>query len=111
MPPAVPAAKNDGPNAATTAVSLDGDGLRFVDKASGKASLLAFGAPRARAETALAHVAGQADDRSQNAGCGAGTMEFTRDHAITRHFTAGQFDGWSLAHEPGADTYSPLTRD
>src|SRR3546814_7813364 len=64
IPPAVPAAKNDGPNAATTAVSLDGEGLRFVDKASGKASLLAFGAPRARAETALANVAGQADDRS-----------------------------------------------
>src|SRR3546814_7420980 len=53
IPRAVPEAKNDGPNAATTAVSLDGEGLRFVDMTSGKTSLLAFGAPRAQTETAL----------------------------------------------------------
>src|SRR3546814_13807823 len=84
IPPAVPAAKNDGPNAATTAVSLDGEGLRFVDKASGKASLLAFGAPRARAETALANVAGPADDRSTNEECGAGPKEFQTGSAWCR---------------------------
>ena len=68
--PAVPEAKADGPNAATTAVSLDGEGLRFIDTNSGKTSLLAFGVPRAQAETALANVAGQQDDRSTNAECG-----------------------------------------
>src|SRR3546814_7990697 len=101
MPPAVPAAKNDGPNAATTAVSLDGEGLRFVDKASGKASLLAFGAPRARAETALANVAGQADDPSTNAECGAGSMEFTRYDSMTLNFQDGKFACWILGNEHG----------
>jgi hypothetical protein len=107
--PAVPEAKADGPAAATTAVSLDGEGLRFVDKASGKASLLAFGAPRARAETALANVAGQADDRSTNEECGAGSMEFTRYDAMTLNFQDGKFAGWFLGNEPGADSYSTMS--
>ena len=107
--PAVPEAKADGPNAATTAVSLDGEGLRFVDKASGKTSLLAFGVPRAQAEEALARVAGKADDRSTNEECGAGTMEFTRFDAMTLNFQDGKFVGWFLGNEPGADTYSTMS--
>jgi hypothetical protein len=108
-PPPVPEAKNDGPNAATTAVSLDGEGLRFVDKTSGKASLLAFGVPRAQAETALANVAGKEDDRSTNAECGAGAMEFTRYDAMTLNFQDGKFAGWFLGNEPGADSYSTMS--
>lgn len=104
--PPVPAAKADGPAAATTAVSLDGEGLRFIDKASGKASLLAFGVPRVQAETALANVAGQQDDRSTNAECGAGAMEFTRYDAMTLNFQDGKFVGWFLGNEPGAAAYS-----
>ena len=109
IPRAVPEAKNDGPNAATTAVSLDGEGLRFVDMTSGKTSLLAFGAPRAQTETALANVAGQEDDRSTNAECGAGTMEFTRYDAMTLNFQDGKFAGWFLGNEPGADAYSTMS--
>jgi|SRR3546814_9513424 len=109
IPRAVPEAKNDGPNAATTAVSLDGEGLRFVDMTSGKTSLLAFGAPRAQTETALANVAGQEDDRSTNAECGAGAMEFTRYDAITLNFQDGKFAGWFLGNEPGADAYSTMS--
>src|SRR3546814_20695097 len=75
--PAVPEAKADGPNAATTAVSLDGEGLRFVDKASGKATLTAFGVPTVQAQTALAIVHGQEDDRSPTATRGAGPRDFT----------------------------------
>lgn len=104
--PPVPAAKADGPAAATTAVSLDGEGLRFIDKASGKASLLAFGVPRVQAETALANVAGQQDDRSTSAECGAGAMEFTRYDAMTLNFQDGKFVGWFLGNEPGAAAYS-----
>ena len=107
--PPVPAAKNDGPNTATIAVSLDGEGLRFVDKTSGKASLLAFGVPRAQAETALANVAGKEDDRSTNAECGAGAMEFTRYDAMTLNFQDGKFAGWFLGNEPGADAYSTMS--
>ena len=106
--PPVPEAKNDGPNAATTAVSLDGEGLRFVDKASGKTSLLAFGVPRAQAETALANVAGKEDDRSTNEECGAGPMEFTRYDAMTLNFQDGKFAGWFLGNEPGANIYSTM---
>ena len=107
--PEIPAAKADGPAAATTAVSLDGEGLRFVDKASGKASLLAFGAPREQAEAALARVAGAADDRSTNVECGAGSMEFTRFDAMTLNFQGGKFAGWFLGNEPGADRYSTMS--
>lgn len=107
--PAMPEARADGPAAATTAVSLDGEGLRFVDKASGKASLLAFGIPRAQAEEALGRVAGQADDRSSNAECGAGTMDFTRFDAMTLNFQDGRFVGWFLGNEPGAQFYATLS--
>jgi hypothetical protein len=107
--PAVPEAKLDGPNVATTAVSLDGEGLRFVDKASGKTSLLAFGVPRGQAETALANVAGKEDDRSTNAECGAGSMEFTRYDAMTLNFQDDKFVGWFLGNEPGARAYSTMS--
>jgi hypothetical protein len=105
----MPEAKIDGPAAATTAVSLDGEGLRFVDKASGKATLLAFGVPRKQAETALANVAGKEDDRSTNEECGAGTMEFTRYDAMTLNFQGGKFAGWFLGNEPGAKAYSTMS--
>ncbi|HMO76816.1 MAG TPA: hypothetical protein PKD48_15875, partial [Sphingopyxis sp.] len=108
-PPPVPEAKADGPAAATTAVGLDGEGLRFIDKASGKASLLAFGVPRAQAEEALARVAGQADDRSTNDECGAGPMAFTRFDAMTLNFQDGKFAGWFLGDEPGADGWSTIS--
>lgn len=107
--PPMPAAKADGPAAATTAVGLDGEGLRFIDKASGKASLLAFGTPRAQAEEALARVMGTLDDRSTNEECGAGTMEFTRFDAMTLNFQQDKFVGWFLGNEPGADHYSTMS--
>lgn len=104
--PSMPEAKADGPAAATTAVALDGEGLRFIDKASGKASLLAFGVPRAQAESALANIAGKADDRSTNDECGAGPMDFTRYDAMTLNFQDDRFVGWFLGDEPGAATWS-----
>lgn len=107
--PPVPEVKADGPAAATTAVSLDGEGLRFIDKSSGKASLLAFGVPRAQAEAALANVAGQADDRSTNDECGAGPMQFTRYDAMTLNFQDDKFVGWFLGNEPGAAAYSTMS--
>lgn len=107
--PPMPEAKANGPAAATTAVSLDADGLRFVDKASGKTSLLAFGVPRAEAEEALARVDGKADDRSTNEECGAGPMEFTRFDAMTLNFQDGKFVGWFLGNENGASQYSTMS--
>lgn len=107
--PPMPEAKADGPAAATTAVSLDGEGLRFVDKNDGKTSLLAFGVPRAQAEEALARVAGKADDRSTNEECGAGSMEFTRFDAMTLNFQGGKFVGWFLGNENGASQYSTMS--
>ncbi|PKP87034.1 MAG: hypothetical protein CVT78_07765 [Alphaproteobacteria bacterium HGW-Alphaproteobacteria-17] len=107
--PPVPEAKADGPAAATTAVSLDGEGLRFIDKSSGKASLLAFGVARAQAEAALANVAGKEDDRSTSDECGAGPMQFTRYDAMTLNFQDGRFVGWFLGNEPGARAYSTMS--
>lgn len=107
--PVVPEAKADGPAAATTAVSLDGEGLRFVDKTSGKTSVLAFGVPRKQAEEALGRVAGTLDDRSTNEECGAGPMEFTRYDAMTLNFQDGKFVGWFLGNEPGASFYTTMS--
>ncbi len=107
--PPMPEARADGPAAATTAISLDGEGLRFIDKSSGKASLLAFGVPRAQAEEALGRVAGTLDDRSSNEECGAGAMDFTRFDAMTLNFQGGKFVGWFLGNEPGADQYSSMS--
>ena len=104
--PDVPEAKLDGPAAASLSVALDGAGLRFIDKTSGKASLLAFGVPREQAEQALANVAGKADDRSDNNECGAGPMAFTRFDAMTLNFQDGKFVGWFLGNEKGAKDYS-----
>ena len=104
--PPVPEAKADGPAAATTAVALDAEGLRFVDKNTGRASLLAFGVPREQAENALANVTGKADDRSDNNECGAGPMAFTRFDAMTLNFQDGKFVGWFLGNEKGAKDYS-----
>lgn len=105
----VPEAKADGPAAATTAIGLDGEGLRFVDKVNGKTSLLAFGVPRSQAEEALARVMGTESDRSSNEECGAGPMEFTRYDAMTLNFQDGKFAGWFLGNEPGADQYSTMS--
>ena len=107
--PPVPEAKADGPAAATTAVSLDGEGLRFVDKTTGKTSLLAFGVPRAEAEQALARVMGKEDDRRTALVVGAGPMEFTRYDAMTLNFQDGKFAGWFLGNEPGAENYSTMS--
>lgn len=110
--PAAPAlleAKVEGPAATTTAIGLDAEGLRFVDKASGKTSLLAFGIPRAQAEAALARVRGVADDRSTNVECGTGSMEFTRFGAMTLNFQDGNFVGWFLGDEPGSEEFTTMS--
>lgn len=107
--PAEGQAKAGGDAAATTAVALDGAGLRFIDKGSGKASLLAFGTPRAQAESALERVAGAADDRSANEECGAGPVQFTRFDAMTLNFQDGRFVGWFLGDEAGATAYSTVS--
>ena len=107
--PSMPEAKADGPAAATTAVALDAEGLRFIDKTSGKASLLAFGTPRKQAEEALARVAGVVDDRSDNDECGAGPMQFSRFDAMTLNFQDDKFVGWFLGDEAGAEFYSTVS--
>jgi hypothetical protein len=107
--PDVPEAKLDGPAAASLSVALDGAGLRFIDKTSGKASLLAFGTPRKQAEEALARVAGVVDDRSDNDECGAGPMQFSRFDAMTLNFQDDKFVGWFLGDEAGAEFYSTVS--
>ncbi len=107
--PAVPEAKADGPDAATTAVVLDGEGLRFVDKESGKSYLIKFGSTGPQTDNALKRIVGNADDRSTNEECGAGSMEFTRYDAMTLNFQDGKFVGWFLGNEPGASTYSTMS--
>lgn len=87
--------------ATAIAVSLDGEGLRFVDTESGKTSLLAFGVPRTQAEDALARVAGKVDNRSANKECGAGAMEFTSYGDLTVNFQGDRFVGWYLAAKTG----------
>lgn len=107
--PPIPEAKADGPAAATTAMVLDGEGIRFVDKASGKSYLMAFGSTGPQTDNEMRRVAGNADDRSTNEECGAGPMEFARYDAMTLNFQGGKFVGWFLGNEPGADQYSTMS--
>jgi hypothetical protein len=97
MPP--PLAEPATSGTAAPLVALDGEGLRLVLQ-TGAARLLAFGAPRAQAERAIDAALGQAE-RSSNAECGAGPLEFTRYGPLQLVFQEGAFAGWVL-DRPGS---------
>ena len=87
-------------------IALDGEGLRFVNAATGSTRLLPFGAPEGQVLTALEPIRGAPSDRSTNEECGAGPLAFADwgdDFQLV--FQEGRFVGWSV-DDPGLTTMS-----
>ncbi len=91
------------PRSASTA-----KGCASSTRPAARPACFAFGVPRAGRNRARERIAGKEDDRSTNAECGAGSMEFTRYDAMTLNFQDGKFIGWFLGNEPGARAYSTM---
>ena len=92
--PAAPAAQRPAPPAD---IALDGEGLRFVNAATGSTRLLPFGAPEAQALEALQPLRGAPAERSTNEECGAGPLAFAEwPDQLQLVFQDGRFVGWSL---------------
>ena len=87
-------------------IALDGEGLRFVNAATGSTRLLPFGAPEGQVLTALEPIRGAPTARSSNDECGAGPLAFADwgdDFQLV--FQEGRFVGWSV-DDPGLTTMS-----
>jgi hypothetical protein len=97
--PVSPATPSPSPSAspvARVALVIEGEGLRFVDPDSGRASPLAFGSPQDRTLTATTAALGTPADHGTNADCPAGPVAFARwASGFTLHFRAKAFIGWT----------------
>ena len=89
------------PVAAVPLINLAPEGLSFVDSASGKARMIAFGATRETIEIAATAAAGNPSERGHSAECGAGAMDFTTyADGLQLTFQEGKFIGWTINHKP-----------
>lgn len=96
------------PAARGAALALDGEGLRLIDPASGRSSLLAFGTPRAQAEAAIGKALGEVTDRSGNDECGGGPMEFTSYGPFVLNFRDGSLVGWWARSTATSDRFATM---
>ena len=86
--------------AATQIIALDAEGLRLVDEATGNTRLLAFGAPKDEANTAIAALAGAATDAGEMSECGPGPLTYTEyGNGLRLWFNQGTFTGWESTGE------------
>lgn len=89
------------PVASVPLINLAPEGLSFVDSASGKARMIAFGAARETIETATIAAAGKPSERGTSKECGAGAMDFTTyADGLQLTFKEGKFIGWTINHKP-----------
>lgn len=81
--------------AAAPALAVEAEGLRLFDPASGSATPIAFGTPRARVMTALASRG--AAVTGTNGECGAGPLAYARwPDGLTLWFQQDALAGWAL---------------
>lgn len=86
---------NAPPAAQAPALAIDGEGLRLVDPASGRARPIAFGTPRSDVLSALARRG--PPQTGTNAECGAGPLAYARfGDGLTLQFQDDRFAGWSV---------------
>ena len=103
-----PAAGPEAEDATAVALALDAEGVRTVDAASGSTRPVAFGTPEAEAVAAVERLRGAAPERTENAECGAGPVQFaTWPDGFAMHVQDGTFVGWAL--NDGAGEVSTLT--
>ena len=92
--------------AAGPALALDGEGLRLVDRSSGRTRPIAFGTPEAQVLAALQPLRGPPAERSTNEECGAGPLAFAEwPDDLQLVFQEGRFVGWWV-DDPGLTTMS-----
>jgi hypothetical protein len=112
-PATVPAAPTSTPSSAASpaaeerlALSVDGEGLRFVYP-NGRTVPLAFGTPQAQAITATTAALGDPKARGTNADCPGGPVQFARwASGFTLHFRDDALVGWTGA--PGVTTMAGI---
>lgn len=96
--PAEPVAPQEQATAAistTPALTVEAEGLRLVDPASGSARPIPFGTAQAQVMAALASRG--AAETGTNADCGAGPLAYARwPDGLTLWFQEGAFAGWAL---------------
>ncbi|MBA3889826.1 MAG: hypothetical protein H0X64_04785 [Gemmatimonadaceae bacterium] len=88
-------------------VALDGDGIRIVAEPTGRSRPIAFGTVAATAIGAVTGVLGVPIERSTNAECGPGPMEFVLyADGMMLNIQDDRFVGWTV--RPGS-TRAPTT--
>jgi hypothetical protein len=91
---------------------LDAGGVTFASSA-GKTEEFAFGTPREAVDKVAERFFGPADERSDNAECGAGPMAFSRYGPLTLNFQDDKLVGWLAREGPQvvtSDGIRPGTR-
>ena len=82
--------------AASAAIALDGEGLRFATDESGKGTLLAFGLERSKVEAAVSRATRRSPKRSALPECPAGPTEFSTFGTLQLAFLDGRWISWAL---------------
>ncbi len=77
-------------------LALDGEGLRFVNSATGSTRAISYGTPAADALNAVTALLGAPTDRGTNAECGAGAVDFVTFHGgLQLVLQRDRFVGWT----------------
>lgn len=80
------------------ALAIEGEGLRLIDPASGRATPIAFGTPEANTVAAVSAALGKPDSRGTNPDCPTGPVATASwNKGLTLHFRDGAFIGWGGA--------------
>lgn len=86
------------PVAERPALTIEGEGLRLFDPASGRATPIAFGTPEANTVSAVSAALGKPDTRGTNPDCPTGPVTTASwNKGLTLHFRDGAFIGWAGA--------------
>lgn len=98
------------PPRSDASLGLDAEGLRVVS--GGATRLVAFGTSERLTLRAVGPLAGGVAERSENAECGAGPVQFARTRGgLQLAFQDGLFAGWWLDTPAGGDAPTLSTLD
>ncbi len=83
---------------AGTALAIDGEGIRLVNRTTGSTRAVHFGSEAQTAIDAVTAARGAPESRSSNDECGAGPTEFVVwDGGFSLLVRNGEFEAWSLS--------------
>lgn len=94
--PVAPGTGLTAPVAGGAALAVDGEGLRLINRESGSATALPFGAPADTVLGPLERLRGAAS-RGTNEDCGAGPVQYASwGDGLSVVIQNGRFEGWGL---------------